>query len=258
MPDQVKLAAGLPLFYAAPVPLSGNAHGAWRLLPGDAAFAAAEPAAPLSASEFGAAARCYPILFTADVTSPVALMGLDRANLFVTDGRWAEGAYVPAYIRRYPFLLIEAADKSGFALAIDEASPQLAKSGRKGQPLFVKGEPADVTKQALEFCRLFNLDHVHTRAFCAALDDADVLIDRRANVALPDGRTLGVQGFKVVDPEKFAALPDDMVIAWHRQGWLALVHFHLASLERFTDLLVRQGRRDGNTLAEAPTSVPLQ
>jgi len=42
--------------------------------------------------------------------------------------------------------------------------------------------------------------------------------------------------------EKFAALPDETVVAWHRSGWLALVHHHLSSLARFSALVNRQSQ----------------
>jgi len=231
----------LPLFYVEPAPLAASRHGAWRLLPGDARFMAEEPAIPLTAGEFVAAARSYPILFT-EAGAPVALTGLERRNLFIEDGQWAEDAYAPAYVRRYPFLLIEAADKSGYGLAIDAASAQVAKGGDQGHALFDQGEPSAITREALEFCRLFNEDHRRTQDFCAALEKAGLLVARRADATTPDGRRLGVEGFRIIDIEALAALDDATVVDWHRKGWLALAHFHIASLQRFADLLNRQGR----------------
>ncbi|HEY4276103.1 MAG TPA: SapC family protein [Rhizomicrobium sp.] len=244
----------LPTFYAGAVPLSSTLHAAWRLLPGDAGFAAQASAVPLTGGEFAAASSAYPILFTADEPSPVALMGLARDNLFVEEGRWAKGSYVPAYVRRYPFILIEAQDKSGYALGIDQTGIQVAKSGKDGEPLFEAGEPGPVTRRALEFCRLFNEDHLRTRAFCGALVEADLLVDRRADVALPDGRKLGVAGFKVVDAERFAKLDDARVLDWHRKGWLALVNFHLASLARFDALLMLQGQRSATEASSSASN----
>lgn len=235
----------LPLFYSAPVALAASRHQSWRLLPGAAGFAAETAAIPLVVTDFAAASRNYPILFTSGDVAPIGLVGLEKSNLFVEDQHWVEGSYVPAYVRRYPFLLIEASDKSGFGLAIEAESPLVAKNGDIGELLFTdSGEPGLVTMRALEFCRLFNQDHERARAFCKALTDADLLADRKADATLPNGRKLSVAAFQVVDPERFAKLDEETVVAWHRIGWLALVHFHLASLERFADLLTRQERRD--------------
>ena len=97
------------------------------------------------------------------------------------------------------------------------------------------------TRRALEYCRLFHESFLAPQAFVEAMSDAGLLIDRQADVALPDGRKLGVTGFRIVDADALSMLPDEKVVAWHRNGWLAMIHCHLASLERFADLVARQG-----------------
>lgn len=250
MPDPSSVPA-LPPFYAQPVPLEARRHSGWRLLSGDLGFAARTLAVPLMVSELSAAGRVFPVVFTAPDPSPVAVVGLEADNLFVEDGAWAEGVYMPAYVRRYPFVLIEAPGGKGFALGIDAASSRVATGGEAGAPLFDDGEPSELTKQALEFCGLFNADHQRTRAFTAALAEAGLLVERRADIALPDGRKLGLGGFKVIDSEALQALPDEVALAWHKAGWLALAHQHLASLDLFQTLLLRQARR----MANAPPKV---
>lgn len=230
----------LPMFYRSPEPLSSQRHADWRLKSGDAAFAAEAAFVPIVVGEFSASAHNYPIVFAADTSQPLALTGLEARNLFVSEGRWAEDGYVPAYVRRYPFAFIATSNPDGFALAIDTASERVADGGEEGEPLFQNGEPTELTKQALAFCDAFQGEAAATRAFTEALNAADLLIERRADATLPDGRKLGVEGFRIVDAEKFAALADDLVIDWHRKGWLALVHFHLSSMERFSALLGRQ------------------
>ena len=112
-----------PLFYADPVALHVDRHAEWRLLDGNAAFAACATAIPLVLTDFVPAARSYPILFTADTAAPIALTGLQRSDLFVdAAGAWAPDCYVPAYVRRYPFILVEVPDRSDLGLAIDGAS----------------------------------------------------------------------------------------------------------------------------------------
>lgn len=244
----------MPLFYSQPTLLTAKQHAHWRLLPGGAAFAAATTFIPLVGSDFAAAARNYPILFTSGEVMPVALVGLERTNLFVDGSRWSAGAYVPAYVRRYPFIMVEAVDKSGAALAVDATSELIAKDeGKEGTPLFEGEKPSAATLRALEFCRLFSQDHERTKAFSKAVADEGLLVERRADAALPSGRKLGVAGFQVVDPKRFTELPEEKVVTWHRNGWLGLIHFHFASLERFTELLMRQSQRDVATPAQGRT-----
>jgi hypothetical protein len=235
----------LPLFYKAVQPLHATVHAGWRLKGGDASFAAETPFVPIVAGELAAAARDYPVVFAADSAQPLAILGLERKNLFVDEGRWADGTYVPAYVRRYPFGFIATRDPDGYALAIDSGSDRVVRGGGDGEALFEDGQPSVLTRQALEFCAAFGRDADLTALFTTALKEKDLLIDRRADATLPNGRTLGLEGFQIVDTEKFAALDDETIIAWQRQGLLALVHFHLASLERFRALLDRQALLPG-------------
>ncbi|MNX23866.1 SapC [compost metagenome] len=245
-------ASALPLFYRDPQPLSAAQHGAWRLKDGDVAFAAETPFVPVVVSEIAAAARCYPVVFSAgEGAQPVAVLGLEQRNLFVADGRWTDEAYVPAYVRRYPFGFIATLNPDGFALALDAASERLAPSGEEGAALFDGDQPTQLTQDAMAFCNAFQGEAAATQAFGEALRAQDLLIARRADVTLPDGRKLGLDGFQIIDTERFAKLDEAVVLDWHRRGWLALVHFHLASLERFGALLTLHGR--AATTAEPAT-----
>jgi hypothetical protein len=242
-------AIGAPLFYRRPVLLSSRSHGDWRLRAGDLAFAAQAHAVPLAIGEFAPASRSYPIVFAAADAAPLALLGLERSNLFLSDGRWDGGHYIPAYVRRYPFVLVRTEHPDGFALAIDAASDRVVQSGDEGVPLFDGEVPGVAVAQALEFCRLFAGEHRATQGFVAALRSQGLLAGRDASVTLAGGRTLSLTGFKVVDADRFSALPEQVVADWHRKGWLALVSFHLSSLRGFSDLLPRQGRIEASRAA---------
>jgi SapC len=238
---------GGPLFYREPLPLSAHAHGHWRLRDGNYHFAAGTNAVPVMYSEFTAAMRHYPLVFAGDAATPVAVLGLEGRNLFVADGCWAPGLYVPAYARRYPFLSMAIESAENFVLAIDGTSDRILtdKDQSEGVALFEDAAPSAFTRQMLGFCEAFRNDHATTLAWAAALKAAGILDSRQAAVTLPDGRKLTFGGFHVVDAQKLAALEDSVILDWHRKGWLGWIHLHLASLDRFTDLLERQGRTDG-------------
>lgn len=233
------------MFYSRPVPLQSDIHADLRILPGKLDFAARSNAIPLVVGEFSLALHHFPILFAGPAAVPMAALGLTTDNLFVNDGLWDENAYIPAYVRRHPFIFIDTDGGQNFMLGIDEDSPRVVKGGEEGTPLFVDGKPAEIVQQALEFCGRFTGEHEHTLAFSKALVEQDLLVVRNANVRLPNGRELSLQGFSVVDVEKFQKLPDEVVVEWHRKGWLALVNQHLMSTERFSELSRRQALREG-------------
>src|SRR5262249_50906072 len=125
----------MPLFYKDPRPLSSIEHVKFKLTPGDAGFAAETNSVPIVASEFAEAARSFPIVFAAQDGAPCALLGLEHANVFVQNGKWDENVYMPAYVRRYPFVFIAGPEANQFALGVDIGSGRIEESA-EGAPLF--------------------------------------------------------------------------------------------------------------------------
>jgi len=235
--------SGQLLFYQCPEALTPAQHGTLQLKKeGDFGFARLSNSVAITSTEFVAAMRSYPIVFATQGAHPLAVLGLEQTNLFVEEnGHWRAGHYVPAYMRRYPFVFIAHPDGKQFVLGIDRACKRLTEKSENALPLFEDGKPALVTQEALRFCGAFQTDHGFTMAFAQALEEQKLLIDNQAQAQLPGGRMVNLQGFRVMDRQKFASLPEAVVVDWHRKGWLALVHYHLASLERFTALLELQG-----------------
>lgn len=230
----------LPLFYRDPRLLVPVLHDNIRLKEGDYSFAAETNATPLAAIEFAAAMRHYPVVFAENDGFPVAVLGLEPTNRFVEQGRWAEGVYIPAYVRRYPFVFVEA-NADSFALALDMGSERVARGGEDGEALFEGDKPTLLTEGAMAFCREFHGAHIQTHAFVDALNVQELLVTQHADAKLASGKPMTLSGFKVIDRPKFEALDDNVILEWHRKGWLALIHFHMASLDRFADLVVREG-----------------
>jgi hypothetical protein len=64
-----------------------------------------------------------------------------------------------------------------------------------------------------------------------------------ANLTLPGGQSLALDGLMTVDDAKLQALPDAQVIELHRNGMLGLLHAHLLSLANLQALVERKARR---------------
>jgi len=232
----------LPLFYQRPRPLRAADDKNLSLSSvTNFSFAAEAHVIPLVAAEIPSACRHYPILFTAGPSPQlVVLTGLRAGkNPFVEgDGDWSAGFYVPAYVRRYPFIFMENEDKSEFTLCIDEAAPSIVK-GRKN-PVFDKdGAPSEITNSALAFCREYQAHYVYTAEFIKALSDANLLVDHRADVTLVGGEKLSLAGFQIIDEERFNNLPDERFLEWRRKGWLSLAICHFVSTGNWQTLIDR-------------------
>lgn len=224
----------LPLFYKRPQVVTVDRHGKAGLKETTSfAFARETNSVPLGADEILVVQAHFPIVFAeTDPPIPVAVLGLgDARNVFVNaDGAWRSGVYIPAYIRRYPFIL--ASGKPGeMMLAIDEAAENYVADG--GRRLFEGTVPTPLARQAAQFCQAFQNQFDLGRAFGEALRAANVLLPRRADVRGPDGKTLSLQRFRVIDEARFDALPDELFLRWRRAGWLGLAYSHLLSMRRW-------------------------
>ena len=237
---------GMPMFYHRPVPMDSGRHAGKALTEARSyAFAAQSNSVPLTFDEFPVVIRNFPIVFTAgDPAVPVAVLGLQKSeNLFVdADGRWAEGVYVPGYVRRYPFIFLERPEESQFALCIDEDSG-LIEDGTGERALFADGEPTDLTKRALEFCSAYHRQFIATREFCEALKTSGILEEKTANIAVGGDQRIALQGLRLIDEEKFRALPDETFLEWRRRGWLPAVYCQLMSQNNWALLARRMGAR---------------
>src|SRR5512132_2624915 len=182
----------MPVFYTRPELLSSERHSGKSLTPKvDYRFTQGTNSVPLNGVEFGLAQRHYPIVFSSEAAPfPIAILGLRNAeNLFLGDGGfWEDNTYVPAYVRRYPFIFMTGPDQKKFALCIDSASAFVVDGD--SNPFFRAGEPTDLTKNALAFCASFQAEYEKTRTFAAALTEHKVLETRTVDIDPGRGQKL--------------------------------------------------------------------
>jgi hypothetical protein len=241
--------AALPMFYKNPVPLDPIRHATAGLGGrNDLNFTRNTNAIALTVSEMAHAARTYPIVFSKLApTVPFAVVGLrENENLFVDEaGKWRDDSYIPAYVRRYPFIFSEVTGSQQLVLCIDEAADNFQTNSDK--PLFVDGKPSESLQRAFKFNETFQAHYEDTRRFGDWLDKHNMLEDRVARADLGNGQTFTLQGFRLLNTERAQALEDAQVLELHKRGWLPLLHFHIQSLQNWGLLsaLVRNRRPAG-------------
>jgi hypothetical protein len=239
---------GLPLFYNDLTPISSQVHGDWKVRPiQGASFLLDVHAVPLLAEEFIPASRSFPIVFsTGDNPVPLALMGLNEGvNTFVDEnGLFPADVYVPAYVRRYPFLLAKLRpDSDDLSLCVDPTSDAIG-TFEEGEPLFEDGNPSERTKSILAFCEQVEQASVLTGAFFKDIADQKLLTDGEFT-AQPDGAPAPYvyRGFQIISEDALKNLRGDVARKWIQNGLLALVYAHLFSLQRMADVFGRQAQQ---------------
>jgi hypothetical protein len=237
--------SGLPVLYNELVPLSSSEHATWgtKALEG-ATFLKNIHAVPVIIDEFVSVQRHFPIIFAAaENPVPLALMGLNEGvNVFLDDdGKFSQPVYVPAYIRRYPFMLAQLGQNpEELSLCFDPSSGAVGPDGDVVK-LFENGQASEGTKAILQFCEQFEQSAQRTGAFIKELKDLDLLMDGEVSIQ-PEGAAQPhiYRGFKMVNEEKLRDLRGDQLRKMMQNGMLTLIMAHLYSLDLMREIYGRQ------------------
>jgi len=228
------------LIYETAVPVSSARHAKYAVDVGHSyAFSAGINAVPLMAVEILRAATEYAVVFTGDGEDimPAVVLGVKgEQNLYLgPDGEW-KAKYIPAFIRRYPFVFSASADSKTLTLCVDEAYPGLNTEG-KGQRLFAEdGRPSPYVDQVLKFLQEYQAHFVRTQAFGRRLKEYDLLEPMQAKVTTPGGKVLSLTGFTAVSRSKLRALSGEQLTALAKTDELELLYLHLYSMRNFNDV----------------------
>ena len=250
------------LIYERAAPITARRHRDWSVAPTrDFSFVREVNSLPLVASEFLSAAQEYAIVFAGEgeAIMPSAIFGIGQENAFVAaDGRWT-GRYVPAFLRRYPFVFSRSEDGSTFTLCIDEDYPGLNEEGR-GERLFdSQGERTQYLETMLAFTREYQAQFERTRLFCAKLRDLGLLEPAQAQFRLPGGRSASLAGFLTINRQKLKELGDSVLGEMVRSDELELCYAHLGSLANVTSMAEKLAAAQPTAAAaEAPIVEPVE
>lgn len=223
------------LFYGNVAPLDRQRHRNLRLkaLAGDFSFVAKTPLVPLAGGEFFSAAAQYPVLFSGpdEEVTAVAVLGVaEGSNLFVdAEGHWAPGVHVPAFVRRYPFVIANAQESGEFTVCIDDTWKGFGE--QEGERLLDdEGKPTEFLNRVVDFIKRYQSEMLRTQTFITKLRELELLTRRDLQFKDPSGSSLALKDFQVVDEDRLTKLDDTVVGELHRGGWLPWIYAHLYSL----------------------------
>lgn len=231
------------LIYETAVPVSSGRHSKCSVEVGKGfGFTSKINSVPLMAVEFAAAAFEYAIVFaqSAEDVVPVVILGARQSeNLYLGDGDTWRAKYVPAFIRRYPFVFSPSADGKTFTLCVDEAFQGLNYLGR-GQALFeADGKHTPYVDNVLKFLQEYRAQFERTQAFGKKLKALDLLEPMLAEFTLPSGEKMSLGGFQAVERKRLKALPPETLAQLAASDELELIYLHLQSMRNFNEIKER-------------------
>lgn len=228
---------GNVLFYTKPEPLNPQLHGKLGVNRSNKPFkfVGQTHLVPLTVTEFAPASLSYPIVFLGEQKTPLAVMGLaPNDNLFVSpEGDFRPDSYVPAYVRRYPFVFANDEQSQRMILCVDRGAEIVAEGAEV--PFFDGEKPTEYVQSAMQFCQDFETERQRTEQFVKLLQDLDLFtvresVFRPTNPDGSQGEPQKLAEYFAVDEEKLGKLPADKFLQLRDNGALPQIYCHLISL----------------------------
>lgn len=250
-------------FYRKVVALNSNVHRNLKFAANQTNFAFARDttAVLIAGVEFAEAAREYPIVFIRGDDKkmrPVALLGVRNAeNLFVDEqGKW-DARYIPAFVRRYPFVMAEGGEQGQLMVCIDEGCPALNVD--HGELLInAQGKLEPRMNEVMQFLQNFQREFERTELLVNQLDELGLFVQQGARFDTATGDTFQLNDFYLIDEEKFGQIADENLPELFHSGALGLAYLHLASLgnmQKLSDRVSVRSTKQKQTVPAANTQL---
>ena len=253
---------GNVLFYKKPQPLNPEQHAALGVKQIDQPFGFLRTAhaIPVTVTEFGTAATAFPIIFVGEDLTPVAVMGVrQNENLFVKeDGQTEPDFYVPAFVRRYPFVFANDKDSDRLLLCVDREAPMV--SNQPDVPFFENGEMTEFTNNAIEFCKEFERQRRATAEFTALLkkynlmEAKSVSYQPRDTSGNPVGEQQKIADYMAIDEAKLNELSTEQFNELREAGAIGAIYAHMLSLLNWQRVIQRAVTKQVGGQTAAPVA----
>ncbi|ENN90697.1 SapC family protein [Bartonella schoenbuchensis] len=242
--------ANIMLFYKNVTPINKTFHRSLKFNPSqDMSFAKDTHWVPLASDEYFQAALDYPILFMSAEDeqkkrhyTSIALVGLsnDVNNYITADKSWQRDTYIPAFIRRYPFVLAQIQDQKELSVCFDQQSGMF--NDVTGIELFNSdGSISPFMEERINFLEHFKIGMERTAEFIDTLVKMDLLSQKSINVKNDKGLSAQLEDFWIVDEEKLHKLPAHQLAKLHKNGFLGRIFAHLLSMNNLLKVLSLKG-----------------
>lgn len=247
------------LIYETAVPVSSGRHLKASVEAGNGyAFTRKVNSVPLMAVEFPQASPEYAVVFgqSGDDVIPVVILGArQNENLYLANDDTWRAKYIPAFVRRYPFVFAPSEDGKTFTLCVDEVFPGVNFQGR-GQALFTQeGTTSPYTEGVLKFLQEYRAQFLRTQVFCKKLRELKLLEPMQAEFTLGSGEKMALRGFNVVSRAKLKELSGEQLADLAKTDELELIYLHLQSMGNFVMLKDKLVLTEGGKLPPSPEAI---
>ncbi|RXJ85442.1 SapC family protein [Arcobacter cloacae] len=199
---------------------------------------------PITVTEFFEACKNYPILFAKDKNNDwfasVMLGFKEKENIFVDNkGNWDKLHYVPAFVRRYPFVFVEQNEQQQLLLGVEKEFLSIDKKDEKRKLFDDKDENTEFLNNVLNFLNQYQNDSIATKEFIKQLDEWELLEEKVATIINEKKEQFNINGFYIVNEEKLKHLSKKKKEEICNKNATALITAHLISLSNIQKLGIK-------------------
>ena len=210
----------------------------------DFSYAKNLTSAPITVTEFFEACKNYPILFAKDKNNDwfasVMLGFKENENIFVDNkGNWDKLHYVPAFVRRYPFVFVEQNEQQQLLLGVEKEFLSIDKKDERRKLFDDKDENTEFLNNVLNFLNQYQNDSIATKEFIKQLDEWELLEEKVATIINEKKEQFNINGFYIVNEEKLKHLSKKKKEEICNKNATALITAHLISLSNIQKLGIK-------------------
>ena len=210
----------------------------------DFSYAKNLTSAPITVTEFFEACKNYPILFAKDKNNDwfasVMLGFKENENIFVDNkGNWDKLHYVPAFVRRYPFVFVEQNEQQQLLLGVEKEFLSIDKKDEKRKLFDDKDENTEFLNNVLNFLNQYQNDSIATKEFIKQLDEWELLEEKVATIINEKKEQFNINGFYIVNEEKLKHISKKKKEEICNKNATALITAHLISLSNIQKLGIK-------------------
>ncbi len=187
---------------------------------------------PITFSEAKELCCHFPIVITEN--SGIAVLAIlakgvgGRGVTAIKENGSFAGKYIPAFLRRYPFVWVKEAENDTLHLAYESESGCF--DAPTGERIFDdEGNPAKILEQIVELMSGIEKEMTITQNILHTLKEREII--QPVNFVAGEGdEAKKVSYFSAINREKLIEQDDDFLLTTLKNGWMEMIELHLLSL----------------------------
>jgi len=182
----------------------------------------------------------YPICFQKSKETGefqvIALFGFSQdENLYLSDGKW-NARYIPAIIRREPFLIGFNERDNSPMIHVDMDSPRISRDNDGVSVFLDSGGNAPLLQEVNQALKIVHEGFSEAKQMFAVFDSLELIEQFSLEIDFDDGSQFQSNSYYTLNQERISSLDDESAGNFLRSGYLQCAYMIIESMSNFQHL----------------------